>query len=82
MAKLHQNFKHCMHSKTSFIDSIRMDRLLSVLDSEEKRVVNAIGQDGLFYASALKLLKHEFGNPLMVSYVELKDVLELPTNSA
>ena len=30
-----------------------------------------------FYASALKLLKQEFGNPLMVSDVKLKDVLEL-----
>ena len=51
-----------------------MDRLLSVLDGEAKRAVSAMGQDRLFYASALKLLKQEFGNPLMVSYLKLKEV--------
>ena len=35
-----------------------------MLDSESKRAVSAIGQDRLFYASALKLLKREFGDPL------------------
>ena len=73
-----QNFKHRVHNKISFSDSVRMDRLLSVLDGEAKRAVSAIGQDRLFYASALKLLKREFGNPLMVSYLKLKEVLELP----
>ena len=67
-----------MHNKISFSDSVRMDRFVSVLDGEAKRAVSAIGQDGLFYASALKLLKREFGNPLMVSYLKLKEVLELP----
>ena len=61
-----QNFKHRVHNKISFSDSVRMDRLLNVLDGEVKRTVSAIGQDGLFYASALKLSKWEFGNPLMV----------------
>ena len=56
-----QNFKHRVHNKISFSDSVRMDRLLSVLDGEAKRVVSTIGQDGLFYPSALKLLKRDFG---------------------
>ena len=73
-----QNFKHRVHNKISFSDSVRMDRLLSVLDGKAKRAVSAIGQDGIFYGSALKLLKREFGNPLMVSYLKLKEVLELP----
>ena len=73
-----QNFKHRVHNKIGFNNSVRMDRLLSVLDGEAKRAVSAIGQDVLFYASALKLLKQEFGNPLMVSYLKLKEVLELP----
>ena len=49
-----------MHNKISFRDSVNMDRSLSVLDGEAKRPVSAIEQDGLFYASALKLLKREF----------------------
>ena len=63
-----------MHNKISFTDSVHIDRLLSVLDGEAKRAVSAIGQDGLFYASALKILKRDFGNPIMVSYLKLKDV--------
>ena len=55
-----QNFKHRVHNKISFRDSVNMDRSLSVLDGEAKRPVSAIEQDGLFYASALKLLKREF----------------------
>ena len=73
-----QNFKHHVHSKKSFSGSVCIDCLLSVLDSEVKRAVSAIRQGGLFNASALKLLKREFGNPLMISYLKLKDVLELP----
>ena len=73
-----QNFKHRVHNKIRFSDSVRMDHLLSVLDGEAMRALSAIGQDGLFYASALKLLKREFGNPLMVSYLKLREVLELP----
>ena len=52
-----QNFKHRVHNKIIFIDSVRMDCLLSVLDDEAKRAVSAIGQDGLFYVSELKLSK-------------------------
>ena len=62
----------------SFSDSVRMNSLLRALDGEAKRAGSVIEQDGLFYASGLKLLKREFGKPLMVSYLKLKDVLELP----
>ena len=33
------------------------------VDGEAKRVVCAIGRNGVFYASALTALKREFGNP-------------------
>ena len=52
-----QNIKHRVHDKISLSDSVCMDRLLSVLGGEAKRAVSAVWQDGLFYASALKLLK-------------------------
>ena len=32
----------------------------------------AIGKSGLFYANALKTLKRNFGNPLLVSHAKLK----------
>ena len=38
-----QNFKHRVHNKISFSDSVRMDHLLSVLDGKAKRAVRAIG---------------------------------------
>ena len=73
-----QNFKSCVHDKRSFNDSIRMERLISVLDGKAKRVVTSVGQSGIFYASALKTLKRNFGNPVVVSYMKLKTVLDLP----
>ena len=53
-----------------------MERLLSALDGDAKRVVSAIGRNGLFYATALKALKREFGNPYAISFFKLKAVLD------
>ena len=46
-----------------------MERLLSVLKGEAKRAVEGIGANGIFYPTALKLLKKEFGNPLIVCHL-------------
>ena len=53
-----------------------MKPLLSVLDGDAKRVVSAIGRNGLFYATALKDLKREFCNPYAISFLKLKPVLD------
>ena len=55
-----------------------MERLISVLNGDAKRAVAAVGHSGLFYASALKLLKQNFGNPLVVFYKKVKAVLDQP----
>ena len=55
-----------------------MERLLSVLDREAKRTVISIGKNGLFYATAMKTLKNNLGNPMVVSFLKLKSVLDLP----
>ena len=39
-------------------------------------MVSAIGRNGLFYATALKAHKREFGNPSAVSFLKLKAVLD------
>ena len=64
--------------KNSFDDNIRMDRLLSVLDGDAKRSIQSIGSSGIFYATALKTLKRDFGNPLMIAHLRLKSLFELP----
>ena len=48
-----------------------MDRLLSVLDGDAKRSIQSIGSSGIFYATALKTLKRDFGNPLMIAHLRL-----------
>ena len=73
-----ENFKNRVHDKRSFTDDIRMERLLSVLDRETKRTVIPIGRNGFFYATAMKTLKSNFGNPMVVSFLKLKSVLDLP----
>ena len=75
---LTQNFKNRVHEKQSFTDNIRMETLISVLDGDAKCAVAAVRHNGLFYASALKLLKQDFGNPLVVSYKKVKAVLDQP----
>ena len=67
-----QNFKNRVHDKRGFTDDIRMERLLSVLDGEVKQTVMSIGRNGLFYATAMKTLKRNFGNPMVVSFFKTK----------
>ena len=38
----------------------------------------SIGTNGLYYASALKLLKRDFGHPLVVTHLKLKPVFDKP----
>ena len=71
-----QDFRNRVHKKQSFTNDIIMERLISVLDGDAKHAVTAVGHSGLFYASALKLLKQDFGNPLVVSCKKVKAVLD------
>ena len=72
-----QNFKNRVHDKRSFTDDIRIERLLSELDRKAKRTVISIGRNGLFYATAMKTLKSNFGNLMVVLVLKLKSVLDL-----
>ena len=56
---------------------MRMERLLSVLKGEAKRAVEGIGTNGIFYPTALKLLKREFGYPLK-THLKMKELFEQP----
>ena len=55
-----------------------MERLLNVLDGEAKRMVQSIGQSGIFYPTVLKCLKRDYGNPTVVSYLKLKELFNQP----
>ena len=54
-----------------------MIRLLSTLDGEAKRTVEAIGCK-IFYATALKTLKRDFGNPVIVAHSRLSFIFDKP----
>ena len=49
-----------------------MDHLMNTLDGEAKRSVKTVGTNGYFCAMALKVLKRDFGNPLVVLHLKLK----------
>ena len=72
------NFKNRVHIKSTFTDDLRMERLLSCLQGEAARAIQSIGISGLFYATALKTLKRDFGNPAVVSHLKLKSILDKP----
>ena len=76
-----ENFKIMVHLKTTLNDTIPMERLLSVLKGEAKRSVESIGRNGIFYATTLKCLKREFGNPKEVTHLKLKSLFDQPQSS-
>ena len=55
-----------------------MERLLSVLKGEAKKLVESIGKNGIFYATALKTLKRDFGNAFTVAYMKTKLLFDKP----
>ena len=70
------NFYQNVHSKMLFSDNIPMARLISLLDGDAKRATQSIGLSDLFYASALKILKRDFGNPLLVATLRMKRLFD------
>ena len=62
----------------SFDNNLKMDRLLSVFDGDAKRSVMSIGPSGIFCITALKALKHDYGNPIIVSHLRVKSLFEFP----
>ena len=72
------NFRKHVLFKTTFSGNQRMERLLNVLDGEAKRMVQSIGQSGIFYPTVLKCLKRDYGNPTVVSYLKLKELFNQP----
>ena len=65
-----------VHSKRTFDDNTRIFRLLSVLEGEAKRTVEAIGCNKIFYDTALKILKRNFGNTLIVAHSRRSSVFD------
>ena len=52
--------------------------MLSVLEGEAKRSVESIGINGIFYATALKTLKRDFGNPIVIAHLKMKHLFKQP----
>ena len=61
-----ENFKTHVHTKPTFNDTMRMERLISVLRGEVKKETESIGTNSMTNATAPKTLKGEYGNPLLV----------------
>ena len=57
---------------------MRMEHLLSILKGEAKISIISIGTNGLFYASARKSLKRDFGDPLVATHLKLMLVFDKP----
>ena len=44
----------------------------------QKKSICSIGNNRLFYATSLKILKREFGNPLVVTNIKMSALLDRP----
>ena len=69
------SFHHNIHPKVTFNDSMRMMRLISLLDGD---AIQSIKSNGLFYASVLNSLKSNFANPLLVAKFRMKTLFDKP----
>ena len=58
-----------VHFQFSFENDVPHER-------SAKRAIESFGTSGLFFASVLKILKHEFGNTLLVAQLRLKSMLD------
>ena len=72
--ELIENFKMRVYDEVFFTNSMRMERLLIALKGEAKRAVKGIGANDIFYLTTLRLLKREFGNPLVDSHLKMKEL--------
>ena len=72
-----------VHLKTTFNDTIRMQRLLNVLrGGEAKTIGRSIERNDIFYATTLKCFNCEFRNPNVVSHLKLKSLFDQPQMKA
>ena len=71
-----ESFKSNIHFKPSLTDSMPMERLLSVLQGKAKKSVESICISGIFYATALKTLKRDLGNPIVIAHLKMKHLFK------
>ena len=76
--KFIDNFKTCVHNKAIFTDSVRIERLISVSEGNMKKAICSIGTQSTFYATALKTLKRDFRNPVVVAHLKIKSLFDAP----
>ena len=71
-------FRNNIHSKVTFSGDICMARLLSVLKGDAKISVQSIGTNGIFCATALKTLKRNFRDKILISDLKSKNLFDQP----
>ena len=57
---------------------MQMETWISILRGEVKKEKESVGTNSMFYATVLETLKHEYGNPLLFSYLKLKKLFDQP----
>ena len=62
----------------TFSENIRMTRLISLFNGDAKRAIQSIRLSSLFYASGLKTIKRDFGDPLLVATLRMKRLFDKP----
>ncbi|XP_067653257.1 uncharacterized protein [Haliotis asinina] len=62
-----ERFRIHIHEKAHLTDDVRMAQLLMHLHGDASRAVSPLGSSGIMYATALKLLKDQFGHPSLIA---------------
>ena len=62
-----ETFKIHVHDKKHLTDNMRMVQLKMHLSKESEKVISGLGCGGIMYATALKLIKEQFGQPSVIA---------------
>ena len=60
-------FKIHIHDKPHLTDDMRMIQLKMHVSGDAERAISGLGSKGVMYATALKILKEQFGQPSMIA---------------
>lgn len=62
-----QSFKLLIHDKPHLSDDVRMAQLKMHLIGNAERIISGLGSQGTMYATALKCVMEQFGQPSIIA---------------
>ena len=76
--KFIERFKLHIHDKPHLSDDVRMAQLKMHVTGKAERTISGIGSQGIMYATALKTIKEQFGQPSVIARAYITSLIDKP----